>query len=46
MRGVADFGGDTRVRATFTNGDTQNIRGNEGFYRCGELQLLSASRAR
>jgi hypothetical protein len=31
MRGVADFGGDPRVRATFTNGDTQNIRGNEGF---------------
>jgi hypothetical protein len=44
IKAGADFGGDTMVRATFTNGDTQNIRGNEGFYLGGGAAIIDAAR--
>lgn len=44
IKAGADFGGDTMVTARFTNGDTQNIRGNEGFYLGGGAAIIDAER--
>jgi hypothetical protein len=39
-----DAGGDTLVTVRFTNGDTQNVRGNEGFYFGGGAAIIDDAR--
>jgi hypothetical protein len=39
-----DLGGDTMVTAVFTNGDTETIKANEGFYLGGGVALIDAAR--
>jgi len=37
----ADFGGEKIITVTFTNGDTQSIRANQGLYVGGGVSVLS-----
>ena len=39
-----DLGGDTMVTAVFTNGDTETIKANEGFYFGGGAALIDEAR--
>jgi hypothetical protein len=39
-----DVGGDTIVTAAFTNGDTEKVRANEGFYLGGGAAILDEAR--
>lgn len=39
-----DFGGDTLVRVTFTNGQTDSIAANEGFYLGGGVSIMNDER--
>jgi hypothetical protein len=39
-----DVGGDTMVSVTFTNGDTEKVRANEGFYLGGGAAILDEAR--
>ena len=39
-----DVGGETMVRVVFVDGDTQNVRGNEGFYLGGGAAIIDAAR--
>ena len=39
-----DLAGDTMVTVTFTNGDTQKVRANEGFYLGGGAAILDEAR--
>jgi hypothetical protein len=36
-----DLGGETMVNVVFTNGDTQKVRGNEGFYLGGGAAIIN-----
>lgn len=36
-----DVGGETMVNVLFTNGETQKVRGNEGFYLGGGAAIIS-----
>lgn len=36
-----DIGGDTLVTAVFTNGETETIKGNEGFYAGGGAAIIN-----
>jgi hypothetical protein len=38
-----DFGGDTLVSVTFTNGETDSLKAHEGFYIGGGLSILATS---
>jgi hypothetical protein len=38
-----DVGGDTMVTAVFTNGETETIRANEGFYFGGGAAIIDAA---
>jgi len=40
-----DVGGDTMVTAVFTDGDTEKIRANEGFYLGGGIAIIDAERS-
>jgi len=39
-----DFGGDTLVRVTFTNGQTDSIAANEGLYLGGGVSIMNDER--
>jgi hypothetical protein len=39
-----DVGGDTMVSVAFTNGDTEKVRANEGFYLGGGATILDEAR--
>ena len=39
-----DVGGDTMVTVRFTNGDTENVKANEGFYLGGGAAILDDAR--
>ncbi len=39
-----DFGGDTLVNAVFTNGDTETIKANEGFFVGGGVAIFNGAR--
>lgn len=39
-----DVGGDTMVTVVFTNGDTEKVRANEGFYLGGGAAILDDAR--
>ena len=39
-----DVGGDTMVTAVFSNGDTETIKANEGFYFGGGAAIIDAAR--
>jgi hypothetical protein len=39
-----DAGGDTLVTVRFTDGDTENVKANEGFYLGGGAAILDADR--
>ena len=44
IKAGADFGGDTMVTVTFDDGDTQKVRGNQGFYIGGGAAIIDAER--
>lgn len=39
-----DLGGDTLVTAVFTNGETETVKANEGFYIGGGAAIIDAAR--
>lgn len=39
-----DFGGDTMVTVVFTDGETESVKANEGFYLGGGLAIIDADR--
>jgi hypothetical protein len=39
-----DLGGDTLVTAVFTNGDSETVKANEGFYIGGGAAIIDAAR--
>lgn len=45
LKAGADFGGDTMATVTFDDGDTQKIRGNQGFYVGGGVAIIDAERS-
>ena len=44
IKAGVDFGGETMVTAVFTNGDTQEINANEGFYLGGGAAIIDDAR--
>jgi hypothetical protein len=40
LKSGIDFGGDKMLTVVFTNGDTQDIRANDGFYLGGGLAII------